>query len=165
LKSEGRLGFFRSTLSVAAIAAVLPSQANAQSRVAPATPGKMYIKNTHAQANSYSQAVITAPGRMVWLAGQTGALDDAGKPINDFSGQVRQIFHAFSDTLAQANAKLSDIVSMTCFLKDIRYAKELTTLRGEILGDNFPGSAVINITALATPLTLIEIQAVAVVNS
>jgi 2-iminobutanoate/2-iminopropanoate deaminase len=165
LKSEGRLGFFRNTLSVAAIAAVLPSQVNAQSRVAPATPGKTYIKNAHAQANSYSQAVITAPGRMVWLAGQTGAVDDAGKPINDFSGQVRQIFHAFSDTLAQANAKLSDIVSMTCFLKDIRYAKDLTTLRGEILGDNFPGSAVINITALATPLTLIEIQAVAVVNS
>lgn len=161
MNTKARLGFIRNAFSLAAIASVLPAQANAQS--AP-TPGKRYVKNAHAQANSYSQAVITAPGRMIWLAGQTGAVDDGGKLINDFDGQVRQIFHAFSDTLAQANAKLSDIVSVTCFLKDIRYAKQLTTIRGEILGDNFPGSAVINITALATPLTLIEIQGVAVVN-
>jgi 2-iminobutanoate/2-iminopropanoate deaminase len=164
MKLEGRLGFFRNAFSLAAISAVLPSQVNAQTSAASVPAGKKYIKNAHAQANSYSQAVVTVPGRIVWLAGQTGQLDDAGKPIDDFSGQVRQIFHAFSDTLAQANAKLSDIVSMTCFIKDIRYAKDLTTIRKEILGDNFPGSAVINITALATPLTLIEIQAVAVVN-
>jgi 2-iminobutanoate/2-iminopropanoate deaminase len=54
---------------------------------------------------------------------------------------------------------------MTCFIKDIRYAGTLTKIRGEVFEDNFAGSAVINITALATPLTLIEIQAVAVVNS
>jgi enamine deaminase RidA (YjgF/YER057c/UK114 family) len=163
-KLEGRLGFVRRVVALAGAATVVPSVLDAHSAAAP-TPGKTYIKNVHGQANSYSQAVITAPGRMVWLAGQTGAVDDAGKPIVDFDGQVRQIFHLFGITLAQADAKLSDIVSMTCFLKDIRYAKNLTTLRGQILGDNFPGSAVINITALATPTTLIEIQAVAVVNS
>jgi enamine deaminase RidA (YjgF/YER057c/UK114 family) len=89
LNSADRLGFFRKAFSFAAIAAVLPAEAKAQS--APPTPGKKYIKNPHGQKNSYSQAVITAPGRMVWLAGQTGAVDDAGKPINDFDGQVRQI--------------------------------------------------------------------------
>jgi 2-iminobutanoate/2-iminopropanoate deaminase len=163
MKTEGRFGFFRNVLGLAAAASLVPAAADAQaSRPA---PGKHYIKNAHGQANSYSQAVITAPGRTVWLAGQTGQLDDAGKAIDDFDGQVHQIFHAFSQTLAQANAKLSDIVYMTVFLKDIRYAKAFTTIRKQVFGDNFPGSAVINITALATPLTLIEVQAIAVVTT
>jgi 2-iminobutanoate/2-iminopropanoate deaminase len=157
MPSDGRLGFFRNALSLAALASLLPSRASAQST------GKQFIKTAHAQQNAYSQAVVTAPGRTVWLAGQTGAVDDAGKPIADFEGQVRQIFHAFTVTLGQAGAKLSDIVYMTVFLKDIRYSQSFIAIRKELVGDNFPASAIINITALATPLTLIEVQAVAVV--
>ncbi len=159
MNGNGRLNFFRNALGLAAIAAVLPGRASAQ------TPGKQYIKTPHAQDNAYSQAVITAPGRMVWLAGQTGAVDDAGKPIADFEGQVRQIFHAFSVTLGQSGSKLSDIVYMTVFLKDIRYSKDFIAIRKQTFGDNFAASAIINITALASPQTLIEVQAVAVVNS
>lgn len=158
MQTNGRLGFFRKAFSFAAIASILPSQSNAQ------TKGKQFIKNAHAQQNAYSQAVVTTGGKTVWLAGQTGAVDDSGILINDFEGQVRQIFHAFGLTLAQAGAKLSDIVYMTVFLKDIRFAQSFLAIRKETLGDNFPASAVIHITGLATPLTLIEVQAVAVVQ-
>ena len=37
-------------------------------------------------------------------------------------------------------------------------------IRKELVGDNFPASAIVNITALATPLALIEVQAAAVVT-
>jgi 2-iminobutanoate/2-iminopropanoate deaminase len=59
--------------------------------------------------------------------------------------------------------KLSDIVTMTAFITDDRYDRRFLELRKEILGDNFPASAMINIRSLAQPDLLIEIQAVAVV--
>lgn len=99
---------------------------------------------------------------MVFLAGQTSARDSAGKVL-DFEGQVRGIFRILSETLHQAGGALHDIVYMTCFITDIKNAHTLTRVRGEILGDHFPASAIINIVALATPETLIEIQCVAVV--
>ena len=59
---------------------------------------------------------------------------------------------------------MADIVTMTVFVTDARYGKEFTTLRREILGDKFPASARIAITALAVPGMLIEIQGIAVID-
>ena len=38
---------------------------------------------------------------------------------------------------------------MTVFITDVRYGDRLTEIRREIFGDNFPGSALITVTALA----------------
>jgi enamine deaminase RidA (YjgF/YER057c/UK114 family) len=156
---NGRLDFFRNALSLAAIASLLPRRASAQ------TLGKQYIKTAHAQDSAYSQAVVAAPGRTIYLAGTAGGSDDTGKPIEDFEGQVRQLFHTFSVTLGQAGGKLSDIVTMTVVLKDFKYAKEFVDIRKQLFGDNFPASTIVNGTVLASPQTLISIQGVAVVNS
>ena len=48
---------------------------------------------------------------------------------------------------------------------DVRYGDRLTQLRREILGDNFPGSALITVTALAIPEAKVEIQGYAVIGS
>jgi 2-iminobutanoate/2-iminopropanoate deaminase len=48
---------------------------------------------------------------------------------------------------------------------DVRYGDRLTQLRKEIFGDNFPGSALVTITALANPDAKIEIQGFAVIAS
>jgi 2-iminobutanoate/2-iminopropanoate deaminase len=164
VKIEGRLKFFRNALSLTALASLVPAAGAAQTTQPSGGARKQFIKNAHAQSSAYSQGIVTAPGRTVWLAGQTGAVTADGKPILDFEGQVREIFRLFSLTLAEGNAKLSDIVYMTVFLKDVRYMRTFTDIRKELLVDNFPVSAVITITALATPVTLIEVQAIAVVN-
>jgi 2-iminobutanoate/2-iminopropanoate deaminase len=54
---------------------------------------------------------------------------------------------------------------MTVFITDVRYGDRLTQLRREILGDNFPGSALITVTALAIPEAKVEIQGYAVIGS
>jgi 2-iminobutanoate/2-iminopropanoate deaminase len=124
-----------------------------------------YIKGERPQQRAYSQAVITAGGTTVWLAGQMATVDDAGKSLaNDLDGQVRQVFKLLNATLEKAGGKLADMVQMTVFITDVRYGDRLTQIRREIFGDNFPGSALITITALANPDAKVEIQGFAVIG-
>src|SRR6266571_499413 len=141
----------------AAIGAAAPAAAQA--------PSKRFIKREASERSGYSQAVVTQGGRTVWLAGMTGAADQSGKSLaGDFDAQVRETFAFIERTLAQADAKLSDLVTMTVFLTDPRNHPRMTAIRREILGKDFPASASISISHLANPNALIEIQGVAVVN-
>src|SRR5262249_32487375 len=83
----------------------------------------------------------------------------------DLDGQVRQIFKLLNATLEKAGGKLSDMVQMTVFITDVRYGDRLTQIRREIFGDNFPGSALITVTALAIPEAKVEIQGYAAIAS
>jgi enamine deaminase RidA (YjgF/YER057c/UK114 family) len=125
-----------------------------------------YVKGDRPQQRGYSLAVITEGGRTVWLGGQIAVVDDAGKSLaGDFEGQVRQVFKLLGATLEKAGGKLSDMVQMTVFITDVRNGDRLTEIRREIFGDNFPGSALITITALANPDAKVEIQGYAVIGS
>jgi 2-iminobutanoate/2-iminopropanoate deaminase len=126
---------------------------------------QQYIKGERPQQRGYSLAVITEGGKTVWLGGQIATVDDTGKSLaGDFEGQVRQIFKLIDATLQKAGGKLSNMVQMTVFITDVRYGDRLTEIRREIFGDNFPGSALITVTALADPNAKIEIQGYAVIG-
>jgi enamine deaminase RidA (YjgF/YER057c/UK114 family) len=125
---------------------------------------KSFIRGPRAQTRAYSTAVITEGGRTIWLAGHTGAVDDAGKSLcGDFDAQCRQTFRNIEKTMAEAGAKLADLVTMTVFLIDARHTTRMTELRLEILGKDFPASAAITVAGFALPEMMIEIQAMAVV--
>jgi enamine deaminase RidA (YjgF/YER057c/UK114 family) len=126
---------------------------------------KSFVRGARAQTRAYSPAVITeGAGRIIWLAGHTGAADESGRSLaGDFDAQCRQTFRNIEKTLAEAGAKLSDLVTMTVFLSDARYTTRMTELRTEILGKDFPASAAITVTGFAMPEMMIEIQSVAVV--
>jgi 2-iminobutanoate/2-iminopropanoate deaminase len=127
---------------------------------------KDFIKGDRPQQRGYSLAVVTDGGRIVWLAGQTATADDSGKSLAaDFEGQVRQVFKLLNATLEKAGGKLSDMVQMTVFITDVRQGDRLTEIRRELFKDNFPGSALITVTALANPDAKIEIQGFAVIGS
>jgi 2-iminobutanoate/2-iminopropanoate deaminase len=147
--------YLSATLLGASLAAILSAGAQANE----------YIKAERSQQSGYSLAVITEGGKTVWLGGQTGYIDDNGKSLAaDFDGQVHQVFKLMERTLAKAGGKLSDLVQMTVFITDVRYGRRLTELRREILGDNFPGSALITVTALQNPDAKLEIQGYAVIG-
>jgi enamine deaminase RidA (YjgF/YER057c/UK114 family) len=132
----------------------------------PALHAQQYVKGERPQQRGYSLAVITEGGKTVWLGGQIATVDDAGKSLaGDFDGQVRQIFKLIDATLKKAGGKLSNMVQMTVFITDVRNGDRLTEIRREIFGDNFPGSALITVTALADPNAKIEIQGYAVIGS
>lgn len=130
-----------------------------------AAVAKDYIKDERPQQRGYSLGVVTEGGKIVWLAGQTASVDDSGNSIaSDFERQARQVFKLLGRTLEKAGGKLSDMVQMTVFITDVRYGTRLTEIRKEVFGDNFPGSALITITALADPNAKLEIQGYAVVG-
>jgi len=158
MEIQSRREWFGKVAWLGALSALLSSSASSQN-----TPSRRYIKNPGTQARAYSPAVITQGGTTIWLAGQTASMDESGRVL-DFEGQVRQLFSQFAKTLQEAGGKLSDIVTMTVFITDIRNAEQFLRIRRETFGDNFPASALIEITALVPPLALIEIQAVAVVE-
>ena len=121
---------------------------------------KSFVRGAWAEKRAYSPAVITEGGKIVWLAGHTGAVDDAGKSLaGDFDAQCRQTFRNIEKTLAEAGAKLADLVTMTVFLIDARYTTRMTELRTEIFGKDFPASAAITVAGFAQPEMMIEIQA------
>jgi 2-iminobutanoate/2-iminopropanoate deaminase len=131
-----------------------------------AEQSKEYIKGDRPQQRGYSEAVITEGGKMVWLAGQTATVDDHGRSLaSDLDGQVRQLFKNLDRTLQKAGGRLADMVQMTVFITDVRYGDRLTEIRREVFGDNFPGSALITITALAAPDAKVEIQGYAVIGA
>jgi 2-iminobutanoate/2-iminopropanoate deaminase len=126
---------------------------------------RRHIKRERAQSRTYSQAVITEGGRIVWLAGQVAFEDAAGKSLaSDFDGQVREIFRRLGETLEEAGGRLADMVTMTAFITDARFGDRFTELRKEFFHDNFPASALITIRALARPEMLVEVQGMAVVG-
>jgi 2-iminobutanoate/2-iminopropanoate deaminase len=125
---------------------------------------KSFVRGARSEKRAYSAAVIVEGGKTVWLAGHTGAVDDAGKSLaGDFDAQCRQTFRNIEKTLAEAGAKLADLVTMTVFLIDSRYTTRMTELRSEIFSKDFPASAAITVVGFAQPEMMIEIQGVAVV--
>ncbi|HEY3908489.1 MAG TPA: RidA family protein [Stellaceae bacterium] len=129
-----------------------------------AKPFRRHLKREAAEARAYSQAVVTAGGRTVWLAGQVAPADAAGKSLGgDFDGQVREVFARLGQTLSELGGSLADMVTMTVFITDARYGDRFTQLRKEIFGGNFPASALITVAGLARPELLVEVQGAAVV--
>ena len=158
MDTQSRRELFGKVAGLGALGALLPSFASSQT-----APSRRYIKNPTAQSRAYSQAVITQGGTTIWLAGQTAATDESGRVL-DFEGQARLLFSRFGQTLQEAGGRLSDIVTMTVFITDMRNAEQFLRIRRETFGDNFPASALIEISGLVPPFALIEIQAVAVVG-
>lgn len=122
------------------------------------------LKGTWQEQRSFSPAVVTNGGRIVWLAGQGAVQDDQGKSlVGDFDGQTRQAFSLIARTLERVGGKLDDIVTMTVFIADTRFGDRFTQIRKEQFKSGYPASALLTVSGFARPEMLVEIQAVAVV--
>ena len=125
---------------------------------------KTFITGAWQRTRAFSPAVITKGNQtIVWVAGHTGAATDDGRSLaGDFDAQFHQSFRNIEKTLTQAGCKLTDIVTMTVFLIDVRNTTRMTELRAQLFDDNFPASAAITVSGFARPDIMLEIQCVAV---
>lgn len=129
-------------------------------------PAKVqHLEGTEFQkSRSFSPAVITEGGKIVWLAGQTTLSDLDGNDISGkFEEQARTIFGLLQRTLERAGGSLANMVTMTVFINDARNGDRFVQLRREYFPDGrFPCSALLTISSFARPGCMIEIQGVAV---
>ena len=125
-----------------------------------------HIEGTDQQkSRSFSPAVITEGGKIVWLAGQTTLTDLQGRDISGkFDEQVHAIFALLDRTLQRAGGSLANLVTMTVFINDPRNGDRFVEIRREHFPDGrYPCSALLTISGFARPGIMIEIQGVAVI--
>ena len=127
---------------------------------------RIFLDGTWQDQRSFSPAVTTSGGRMIWLAGHGALFDDGKKSLaGNFEGQTRQSFKLLEKTLEQAGGRISDIVTMTVFIIDARYGTRFTEIRSEYFeGTNYPASALLTVAGFAQPEMMVEIQGIAVVE-
>ena len=125
-----------------------------------------FLEGNWQQARSFSPAVITRGGNIVWVAGHGAGTDEHGRPFSgDFAEQARQCFRNMRATLERAGATLADLVTMTVFITDARYGNEFVKIRGEFFEHGkWPASTLITCAGLAQPTMLVEIQGIAVID-
>jgi enamine deaminase RidA (YjgF/YER057c/UK114 family) len=112
---------------------------------------------------SFSPAVVTEGGKMVWLAGHVGFVDDNGTSLaGNLDAQTRQAFKNLEKTLQRAGGTLNDIVWMTVAVSDGRYSQRFTDIRKEIYKEDFPASTLLTVAAFAIPEIMVEITGIAV---
>ena len=122
-------------------------------------------RNKWLQSRGFSSAVATTGGKTIWLAGHVGTSNDAEESLaNDFEAQVRQTFKSIEHSLKALGGELSDLVTMTVYLRNQSDGNRFVELRREILQKNFPASTLLTVAGFARPEILVEITPVAVVN-
>jgi enamine deaminase RidA (YjgF/YER057c/UK114 family) len=111
----------------------------------------------------YSHAV-TGRGRWVATAGQV-ALDEAGKLVgpDDPEAQVRQVFVNLGRALAAADASFADVIKLNYCVTDIAMLPAVRVIRDEFVGTaRPPASTAVQVSALAMPGLMIEVEAWAI---
>ncbi len=104
-------------------------------------------------------------GNTVYIAGQL-ATNREGMIVGlgDIVAQTRWILKRFESILKQVGGRLSNVVSVVVYLKDIRDFDAFCDVRRDAFKTDFPTSTAIQVAGFVAPEALIEISAVAVLE-
>ena len=117
----------------------------------------------------FSQIVATQGGKTVYVSGQTAW--DAGKQIiggMDLGEQTRQALRNIRIAVEAAGGNMADVVSVRIYV--VNYKRKDAAAVGQAFNEFFPGdhppaSTLIGVSSLAVEDFLIEIEAIAVIES
>ena len=112
----------------------------------------------------YSHAVVA--GDFVHVAGQVGVGPD-GKVVGpgDAEAQARQAYANLAAVLRSAGSGLDRLVKLTVYLTDMADLPAASRIRRELFAEGeYPASTVVQVSQLADPSWLIEVDAVAYVR-
>ena len=152
------------------LAALIAIHAPAAAQTASAPLEKKNYNHSAWTKGIFSEAVTVTglgAGKLIFLAG-VGAEDENGPRGNvrakaDFPGQCQYAYDKIKRVLAQHGAKISDIVKMTSYLTDFRYRPDYSKCMKEVFGDGpLPAHTLLNISHLAFPEMLLEVDVIAV---
>jgi enamine deaminase RidA (YjgF/YER057c/UK114 family) len=100
---------------------------------------------------------VYVSGTVAW--GEDGKLTGPG----DVYSQAKQAIRNIENALSQAGASLEDVVRTRIYVTDISRLKEAARAHGEAFGEIRPASSMVEVSALAEPEMLFEIEAIAVI--
>ncbi len=111
---------------------------------------------------SYSHAIVSA-GNLVHVSGQVGLLPDGGLAGRNVESQARQAFRNLESILRSAGSGFDSVVKLTAYLTEAGQVADFARVRAEFIGEPFPASTAVVVSALLDPAWLLEIEAVAAV--
>ncbi|GIW07196.1 MAG: hypothetical protein KatS3mg060_2001 [Dehalococcoidia bacterium] len=110
----------------------------------------------------FSRAVRV--GNQVFVAGTTG-LGDRDQFVGNAGAQTAEALRRIEAALVQAGATLEDVVRTRLWLRRIADLDAVASVHRAVFGAIRPASTVVEVTALADPRMLIEIEADAVIGA
>ena len=118
------------------------------------------VRSAHLQPGDQSQ-----PGADdLFLSGQVAYTADGSAAFRgDFKAQARGAYEAIKALVESQGGTMNNIVKITTYVTDMRYRVDLAPIREEFFGKKGPASTLVEISALAHPDWIIEIEAIAVI--
>ena len=119
-------------------------------------------ENVH-PARGYSHAIRV--GNTIYVSGQI-ALDEQGNLVGegDVVAQLERTYENLKRVLEAAGATMSDVVRLNIYTRDLDGFNRTGEVRRRYFGKHYPGITVAAVLGLAVPGTLIEVEAIAVVD-
>jgi len=129
---------------------------------------KTYLqpKTVSKPAGDYSQGLMVKKGTLVVISGQV-AWDVNGNLVGkgDIKAQTRQVFENLKNMLASAGATFKDVIKLGIFLKNAEDFGTLKEVRAQYLTPPSPPTTLLIVKNLAREEWLLEIEAMAIVDS
>lgn len=112
----------------------------------------------------YSHVVTARGGKTIYIAGQI-AFDATGQVVGkgDLAAQARQVFENLAIALKAAGASFSDVVKTNYYMRDASQVAVVREIRSKYFTAELPASTLVEVSRLANPDLLIEIEVIAVV--
>jgi reactive intermediate/imine deaminase len=122
--------------------------------------------STLSKPTGYTHVVEATGGRTLYISGQI-AVDQAGAVVGkgDLRAQTRQVFENLKAALAASGATLDHVVKITVFMTDVAELQAFREVRDSYFTKQPPASSLVQVVRLVRPELMIEVEAVAVVES
>jgi enamine deaminase RidA (YjgF/YER057c/UK114 family) len=112
------------------------------------------------EPSGYAHAVVAAPGRTVFLGGQTGTGDTVAAQLDAAAASIVTALRA-------AGGEPDDLVSLVVYSTDMDEYRAAMKELGEVwrrhFGRRYPAMALVGVSALADPDARVELMGVAVI--
>ena len=102
-------------------------------------------------------------GDQIFVSGMTARGDDGETVLGgDEYAQAKVIFTKIKNLVEAAGGVVDDVVKMTIFVTDITKNTQVWDARREFFSGDFPACTLVEVSALAKPEILVEIEALAI---
>jgi enamine deaminase RidA (YjgF/YER057c/UK114 family) len=109
---------------------------------------------------TWSNALVV--GDQIFIAGMTCRRGEEIVGGDSMYAQAQAVFAKIKHLIEQEGARMDDIVKVNIFVTDIKRREEVWKARREVFSGDFPVSTLVEVSALAAPALLVEIEAVAI---
>lgn len=113
---------------------------------------------------AYSQGVLVPCGEsnLLFITGQLPQnIDGDIVHLDDLEAQVRLVFSRISEILGEAGMSFDDVVKLQIYVKEISYAKTVSSIRNELFSVSKPASTLVEVSGFVKEGCCLEIDAVA----